>query len=99
MCTSVHGVHTVCSWQKWHTFLVIFKSVHTFFEGPKKVCTYIFRAFEKCALMFWGLFISVHKILWSITMLCTHFAAECSRFFIAATFCIKCAQVFAAKRP
>jgi hypothetical protein len=32
------------------TFLrVLKKNVHTFFEGPQKVCTYFLRVFEKCA--------------------------------------------------
>ncbi len=44
------------------------------------MCTYIFRAFEKCAHICFGHFSSVHRIFRSVTMLCTPFVLECSDF-------------------
>ncbi len=103
-------VFTVCtrSWQKWHTFRVILKSVHTVnnnsysekgvIEGPKKVCTY-----------FLGSLRSVHTFFWAFSAACTNnfglspccallFLQSAQVFFMAATFCIKCAQFSPAKR-
>ena len=59
--------------------------MHTFSEGPQGECTYFFS--------------SVHRIFRPCSTLCTPIYPECSSFWLADTFCIKCAQFSAAKRP